>query len=287
MTSNDVTRILSRLLNVQKVGHTGTLDPGAAGVLPICLGKATRLSEYLISLDKTYRCELVLGKETDTLDSYGNITSQSVHFPDEQTLKAAILEFKGEILQTAPLFSAVKVDGSKLYDLARKGLEVKPQVRKVEIKNISFITYTAPDRVLFDVECSKGTYIRSLCSDIGKKLLCGAYMGFLLRTKSGTFTIENSYTLDEVTEYCNSNTIEEILTPMDKALENFSTVVISSDVLKKILNGNAITVDNIVNKHNEGYTALVKVYCQNQFIGIGRFNIDSSLLLMEKLLYDN
>ncbi len=284
MTSNDVTRMLSKTLGISKVGHTGTLDPGAAGVLPICMGKATKLTEYLISNNKTYRCELTLGIETDTLDAYGTVLSQSTDYPDENTIKIVLKEFIGNISQIPPAFSAIKINGNKFYELARTGTIAQPPTRNVTVSRLELIRFIPPNRVLFDVDCSKGTYIRSLCQDIGKRLGCGAYMAFLLRTASGKFLLDDSYTLDEIKEFASSGLIRQIVIPMEEVLDQYGKVVIPQNAFKRAINGNSIAFGDILLRDDFNESFIARVFCENQFIGMGRILPEFDKVIMEKVL---
>jgi tRNA pseudouridine55 synthase len=200
MTSADVVYWLRRELKLKKIGHTGTLDPGVAGVLPVCLGQATRLAEYLTNQGKGYRAEMTLGICTTTQDGYGE-TLQSVQ-PNlkEEDVQAVLPEFTGGIEQLPPMFSAVRKDGKHLYEYARAGVEVERKVRSAHIYSIVLKKWLAEDfpRAMMDIECSKGTYIRTICHDIGQRLGCGAYMSYLVRWRSGPFKLEESWTLEEI-----------------------------------------------------------------------------------------
>jgi tRNA pseudouridine55 synthase len=202
MTSHDVVAWLRRLLNYRKIGHAGTLDPNAAGVLPIALGKGTRLLEYLLNNTKRYRCEIILGIETTTQDLDGEIVARKTVTKEQLEQFPAILgEFRGEIEQIPPMVSAVRVQGKRLYELARQGVSVERTPRRVVISELQLLE-TCFDRppytALFDVECSKGTYIRTLCYDVGIRLGCGASLSWLLRTKSAGFRLSDAWTLEKI-----------------------------------------------------------------------------------------
>ena len=202
MTSHDVVYRLRKLFGIKKIGHTGTLDPDATGVLPMCIGKATRTSDMLTATDKRYTAEVTLGAATDTQDSSGKVI-KSADVKDFGITEAKILdtlnEFVGEISQTPPMYSAIKVNGKKLYELAREGKEVERKPRIVTVYSIEPLGFDLENnKFTIDVSCSKGTYIRTLCNDIGEKLGCFAHMSSLKRTASGRFTIDDSYTLEEV-----------------------------------------------------------------------------------------
>ena len=226
MTSHDVVSRVRRILNMKKVGHTGTLDPDAAGVLPICLNKATKVSELILNKEKSYICELTLGASTDTYDSSGVITFEgdTSNITKEDIYKAFETQ-RGEIDQYPPIYSALKVNGQKMCDLARKGKAdtVEIKARRVKIEKIEILNINE-NKILFLVKCSKGTYVRSICHDIGNYLKCGGHMSFLLRTSSGKFNLENSITLEELEKYYQDNTLDNYLYEIDYVLDNFKKV---------------------------------------------------------------
>jgi len=201
MTSHDVVNVVRRALGQKKVGHTGTLDPGVAGVLPICVGKATRLAEFITSENKAYRAEITLGITTDTQDSFGQVisTKTAAHFT-RGDMAYALTKFQGEIMQTPPMVSAVKVGGKRLYNLARVGIEVERSARPITIHHLRMFDFRPGEhpQLWIDVECSKGTYIRTLAHDIGQALGVGAHMSYLVRTKSGPFTLATANTLEQL-----------------------------------------------------------------------------------------
>ncbi|MBL7071250.1 MAG: tRNA pseudouridine(55) synthase TruB [Candidatus Omnitrophica bacterium] len=198
LTSHDVVDIVRRVFRMKRVGHAGTLDPIATGVLVILLGRATKRSNMLSGADKEYSAMLKLGVSTDSADAYGKVTKTSrLNSLDAESVEKAVLSFKGEIEQVPPMFSAVKYKGKRLYKLARKGVTVERKARKVTIKNISISEIGLPD-VSLDVVCTKGTYIRQLCADIGEKLGCGAHMTELRRTRSGDFNISEAVSIDSL-----------------------------------------------------------------------------------------
>lgn len=272
MTSHDVVSRVRRILGIKKVGHTGTLDPDAAGVLPICLNRATKVSELILNKEKSYICELTLGASTDTYDSSGVITFEgdTSNITKEDIHKAFETQ-KGEIDQYPPVYSALKVNGQKMCDLARKGkadtIDIK--ARKVKIEKIEILSIDK-NKILFLVKCSKGTYVRSICHDIGQYLNCGGHMSFLLRTSSGKFNLENSITIDELEKYYTDNTLENYLYDIDYVLDNFKEIKLKDTALKYYKNGGIIdskrfTTDNL-SENDES----VRVYCNNEFIGIGK-----------------
>ena len=198
MTSHDVVDLMRRRFRLKKVGHAGTLDPIATGVLVMLIGSHTKLSGQFMSEEKEYEGSLVLGASSDTGDAWGKITAsgKAVNFTEEE-IKSVFDKFLGEIEQTPPIYSAIKLNGQKLYELARKGVSVKPAPRKITIKNIDVLKIVLPE-VSFKLTCSKGTYVRALCADIGEALGCGAYMARLNRTRSGRFTVDEALTIEEL-----------------------------------------------------------------------------------------
>lgn len=199
MTSFGVVACLRKIFGQKKIGHTGTLDPDAEGVLPVCFGRATHLVEMLSRGTKGYEARLLLGRTTDTQDAGGKILSEREVLADEEEIRAAVLSFTGRQKQIPPMYSAIKKDGKKLVDLARRGIEVERKARDVEFSRIEIIRIEIP-RVIFRVTCSHGTYIRTLCHDIGEKLGCGGCMESLLRTRVGDFYLEDALTLKEIEE---------------------------------------------------------------------------------------
>lgn len=276
MTSHDVVGYLRKITKIKKIGHTGTLDPGAAGVLPICIGKATKIVDYIMNDRKEYICELTLGNATDTCDKYGeflyadDLDCSNVKSED---LVSVLESFRGEITQVPPAYSAVKINGIRAYDLARQGKEFDVPSRKVTIYDIELLSFNLP-KAMLKIECSKGTYIRSICRDIGDMLGTRAYMSFLLRTRTGNFTLDNAYTLEEI----NSTNIESMLVDAGFAL-NMRNVYLDEEMSKYILNGRPVRVcmDGIIEDE------LVKIYIRpDSFTAIGRYK--DSWLYIEKLM---
>jgi len=236
-TSHDVVAIVRRTLHQKKVGHTGTLDPDAEGVLPVCVGKGTKLADYIMAEQKAYRAVLALGVTTTTEDASGEVLeTKEVEF-DEEKITEAVLSFVGDYMQTPPMYSAIKIQGKKLYELAREGKEVHREPRKIQIHDIKIRKFMPPDRVEFDVACSKGTYIRTLCTDIGKKLGCGGHMASLLRTASGAFQLENAIKLEELKALAEENRVEEVLIPIEKVLGTYNKVNVVEEATKMLYNG--------------------------------------------------
>ena len=258
-TSFDVVAKLRGILKMRKIGHTGTLDPDATGVLPVVLGSATKLVDMLTDKRKEYIATLRLGITTDTLDITGTVLSETVPVVSEGEVREAILSFIGPMLQTPPMYSAIKVNGRKLYELAREGIEIERQKRSIEIFEIKILDMSLPD-IKIKVECSKGTYIRSLCADIGDKLSCGAVMTSLVRTKSGDFAIERAYTLKEVEEAAAKERVEDMITPVDYCFMSYARVTVNGELLKAVRNGNMIKKADIAQDLTEGDISKVRIY---------------------------
>lgn len=244
-TSFDVVAKLRGILKQKKIGHTGTLDPDAEGVLVVCLGKATKLCEMLTDKDKRYVATLLLGKTTDTEDSSGKILTERKVSATEEQVRDAILSFVGEYDQIPPMYSAIKVNGKKLYELAREGIEIERKSRTVAIHSIEILSMTLP-YVTFSVSCGKGTYIRSLCRDIGEKLGCGGIMDKLIRDSVSAmetgmhFTKEDALTLDEIEKKVNNGQILDHILPIDALLPKFKKCQVTEEGTKKLLNGNLL-----------------------------------------------
>lgn len=219
-TSHDMVGFMRRLTGIKKIGHTGTLDPSATGVLPVCIGKATKACELLTCSEKSYRAQLMLGMTTDTLDADGEIlTDQPVNVTKDQ-IEKAVYSFIGEIEQTPPMYSAIKIGGKKLYELAREGINIEREKRRITIHKINIVEIDIKNStVTIDVDCSKGTYIRTLCDDIGLKLGCGAFMTSLIRTKSGGFDISKALTPPQLEKLYADNELEKHLIPVDELFD--------------------------------------------------------------------
>lgn len=242
MTSHDVVNRLRRILNMKKIGHTGTLDPDATGVLPMCIGKGTKLSDMLMSSEKQYRAELTLGISTDTQDSSGEVLSRREVTADELKIREVISMFIGEIEQIPPMYSAIKVEGKKLYELARDGVEVEREPRHVTIYNIEIKNIDMENhRIDMVVDCSKGTYIRTLCNDIGEALGCGGHMSALMRTRSGRFFIEDAISLEELEVRAASDDFG-FITPLEDALAEYKKVILAERNAWRVRNGIRIRV---------------------------------------------
>ncbi|MBZ4654479.1 MAG: tRNA pseudouridine synthase [Peptococcaceae bacterium] len=235
MTSHDVVSFLRREFQQKKIGHAGTLDPQAAGVLPVCLGQATRLVEYLSHDHKEYLCELTLGITTTTQDAWGEVIEQCEASEIMLAkIKEVLSSFEGEVWQIPPMYSAIKLDGVPLYKLARKGEEIEREPRQVYIEKITLLDYRHP-KLLLLVNCSKGTYIRTLCHDIGSALGAGGIMSFLLRTRVGNFTLEDSFTLEEIQEFKKG-----ALLPLTYGIAGLPKIYLPDDHITRLKNGQTI-----------------------------------------------
>lgn len=237
ITSHDVVYKLRKILNIKKIGHTGTLDPDAEGVLPMCVGRGTKLAEELTAKEKQYLAQLTLGIVTDTQDISGEVLKTSPVTASEEEIRDAIMSFVGDIEQIPPMYSAIKVNGKKLYELAREGKTVDMPPRPVTIYGIEIKELDLNSKkVSFLVDCSKGTYIRTLCHDIGEKLGCGGVMSALKRTKSGRFHVDDAYTLTQIEEMAQREDFS-FLTPVDEVLSSYDKVVLADRNAYRMCNG--------------------------------------------------
>ena len=248
-TSHDVVAKLRGILRMKKIGHTGTLDLAAEGVLPVCLGKGTRLCDMLTDKTKTYRAVLLLGQETDTQDTTGVVQAEYPVHVTEEEVREAIVSFLGDYMQIPPMYSALKVNGKKLYELARQGKEVERQARPVQILDIQIESIDLP-RATFSVTCSKGTYIRTLCYDIGQKLGCGGCMESLLRTRVDRFKLEDSLTLSQIEKLRDEGRVEEAVVPVEGVFLGLPALVTKpGDGDKLVHNGNPFPAELAVEEN--------------------------------------
>ena len=239
-TSHDVVAIVRKTLNIKKVGHTGTLDPDAEGVLPVCIGQATKLADYIMAERKSYTAEITFGAETTTQDASGDIIKEYEYIFDENRLREVIDTFKGEQTQVPPMYSAIKINGKKLYEIAREGREIERKARKITIYDIRIAEINHPNKAIIEIDCSKGTYIRSLCSDIGNKLGWGAFMSSLTRTASGKFKLNEAVKLDELKNAAERGEAEKFIIPPDDVLSGYKRVTVSEKADKYLYNGGKI-----------------------------------------------
>ena len=262
LTSHDVVAVVRKLFKGSKVGHTGTLDPLATGVLPICIGKATKLADVITSKDKVYRAKMLLGVDTDTYDITGKILNAAVVNIDEIYIKERIKRFIGKQMQMPPIYSAIKKDGKKLYEYAREGIEIEIEPREIEIFAIENINVDLEKKeVIMDVHCTKGTYIRSLIHDIGIKLGTYATMTELIRLKSGQFSIKDSV---DLSEYVKLDYIDMLkcLTSIEQLYKESKRISLEEDEVIQFKNAVMLPI--------EASDRVVRIYCQNKFIGIGK-----------------
>lgn len=264
-TSHDVVAKLRGILHQKKIGHTGTLDPDAVGVLPVCLGRATRVCGLLTDRSKTYEAVVRLGVVTDTQDMTGTIQEEHPVSVSLDEIRQAAQAFTGEIWQIPPMYSAVKVNGKRLYELARQGIEVERQARKITIYSCEVMDHM-PETMEFSmrVHCSKGTYIRTLCHDMGQKLGCGAAMASLVRTSVAPFFLEKAHTLAEIEGIYKDGKIEEILYPVDHVFKKYPAVIVEEKGLRFLKNGNDVAGEFCQCEEVLTEGALVRMYDETQ-----------------------
>ncbi len=281
MSSFMAVKRASRILGVKKAGHTGTLDPMATGVLVIMLGHCTRFIELLPEHRKSYTARVKLGVTTDTLDITGEIlTTCDVNVTKEQLLSACE-NFKGEIMQTPPMYSALKKDGERLYDLARKGIEIEREQRKITIEKLEIYDFDGVEFSM-DVTCSAGTYIRSLCDDIGRVLGCGAVMTELRRTEANGFSIENSVNLEELEKLVSENKAESVITSVEKALMSYPEITVTKPQANRFHNGGALDYERL---HGNYPVGIYRVYSPEKILlGLGEIKEEKGNLEVRRVL---
>lgn len=285
-TSHDVVAKLRGVIGQRKIGHTGTLDPDAVGVLPVCLGKATKLCDLIGSWDKTYEAVLLLGQTTDTEDTSGKVTSECPVHVSEEEISRIVMSFEGDYDQIPPMYSAKKIAGRKLYDYAREGLVLERKPCHVHIHNIELKSIDLP-RVHFLVTCSKGTYIRSLCRDIGEKAGCGGCMESLIRTRVAGFAIDEAFTIKEIEEYKMEGRISEIIYSIDSMFSQYPALRPEGKALKMLMNGNPITFSNLGKTDQPEDGTLYRLYDQERhFIGLYKCSLSDQALLPYKVFFD-
>ena len=240
MTSARVVAFARHLLDGEKVGHAGTLDPEACGVLPLMTGKAARLFDYMQDKQKEYIAEVAFGCSTTTQDAQGEVVERSERYPSEASLRTVLPRFTGQLLQRPPMYSALKQNGKRLYDLAREGQSAEIPPRAVTVYELELTRMTQPHAALLRVVCSKGFYVRTLCHDLGLALDCPAHMRFLLRTQTGPFGLPTAKTLEELTQAKNDGTLQSMLLPMETALGHLPTFEVSPKLEKPFRNGIAL-----------------------------------------------
>jgi len=273
-TSFDVVAKMRGILKERKIGHTGTLDPDAEGVLPVCIGKATKLCDMLTDKDKEYETVLLLGKTTDTQDISGEVLSEKEVTVSEEEVRRAAEHFVGPYDQVPPMYSALKVNGQKLYDLARKGIEVERKPRRVEIFSIEILWMDLP-RVGMRVHCSKGTYIRTLCQDMGDLLGCGGCMEKLLRTRVERFALDGALTLKQLEELAQKGEAEQVLIPVDQMFLHYPAAKVKPQFRKFTDNGNALWPNQMELAKEDTKAEQIRVYDdRDRFVGIYQYRSD-------------
>lgn len=285
MTSHDVVSFLRRTLHMKQIGHTGTLDPDAEGVLPVLIGKATKLSDMLVADEKRYIARVRLGVVTDTDDMSGTVLEKKDVSVKKKDIYDVVSTFLGETEQIPPMYSAIKVNGKKLYQLARKGIVMERTPRKITVFQANVSDFDGTSFTL-DVHCSKGTYIRALCRDVGEKLGTGAAMESLIRTKSGMFRVENSHTLEEIEFAAQNDTIDALLLAPDTALQEIIPVFVDQQTAAKIKNGIRLRPEQLrITDFCENM--LFRVYTEDSLLCILRIIMkeDTPLLAIEKSFY--
>jgi tRNA pseudouridine55 synthase len=287
-TSHDVVAKVRRLVGVRRIGHTGTLDPGVTGVLPLCIGRATRMVEYIQELPKQYEATVVIGLSTDTEDLSGTVIERVNDVTiSEADVRAVVSSFLGEIEQVPPMYSAVKIDGKRLYELARKGEQVERKARKVTIHELELLDLRLDESLpefSFRVTCSKGTYIRTLCVDIGRKLGFPAVMKELIRTKTGSLTLEDCLSLEQIAELSMKGTLAERLIPADRAVGHLPIVQLNDQQALQAAQGQKIRLQMEIDMNTVLDQAIVRVYDSHKhFIGLFEWKQTNRLLSPHKI----
>lgn len=278
ITSHDIVSHLRKVYGIKKIGHAGTLDPAAAGVLPIAIGKATRMLEYMDNVDKTYKAEVTFGLRTDTGDDTGKILEEVEYtLPSSEQIKSVLNSFLGEIEQQPPVYSAIRINGEKAYKLARKNVEVEMPKRKITIHRISFQEMTDKG-FIFEVNCSKGTYIRTLCEDIGKKLGIPTVMSFLIRTQVGLFTVENAWSTEEI-----GLLPHKVLLNVDFPIKHLAKYTLSAKEASDFKQGRRIELQSEI-AFSDNQDKFVRLYTDKEFAGIGRYLAKEKAIAPHKVL---
>ena len=266
LSSSDCVVDVRRLFGEKRVGHLGTLDPGAAGILPVCVGRAVRLFDYLVDKEKTYRFELILGAATDTQDSFGQVIETGTRDMAAAEIEAVLPRFRGDIEQLAPAYSALKSNGQKLYDLALQGKAVPEKRRPVTIRELTLLRQEGEGRFLLEMTCSRGTYVRTVCHDLGHALGTCGHMGSLLRTRSGPFTVERSFTVEELKTLREEDRLGEALVSCEAALIQFPELTLPKDRLIPTKNG----LPTDLHGPDRRPDGPLRLYCDGVFLGIGK-----------------
>ena len=268
-TSHDVVAKSRGILRIKKIGHTGTLDPDAEGVLPICIGKATKAADLLTNKDKRYVATVSLGVTTTTEDASGEVLETKPVNATKEQIEEAVSSFIGPYMQVPPMYSALKVKGKKLYELARQGIVIERKSREITIYECQITDFISSQEFVIDVKCSKGTYIRTLCADIGAYLGCGAHMKSLVRTQVGDFDIANSITLSQLEELKQAGNVESCLVETDQLFLHLPELHVKPSGNKALYNGNKLKEDMIIENVHIDLHEKVRIYdANNVFIGI-------------------
>lgn len=284
-TSHDVVAKLRGILRQKKIGHTGTLDPDATGVLPVCLGKATKLCDLIGDWDKTYRAQLLLGRETDTEDLSGKVLREAAVEISPSEISRILLSFVGPYDQIPPMYSAKKQKGKKLYELARQGIVVERKPSRVVIHHIQILSVNLP-YVDFEVTCSKGTYIRSLCRDVGQEAGCGACMASLVRTRVSDFSLKDALTLSQIESLQNEGLLGEHLHSIDSIFPSYPSLTVKAEGNRLLMNGNSIPPELVTGLTDEMYPCFRVYDHEGHFIGLYEKTEQEGLLKPEKLFFD-
>ena len=268
MTSAAVVAVVKRLTGEKRVGHAGTLDPEAAGVLPVMIGRAARLFDYLVDKEKAYVAEAAFGFATDTQDATGVVIAEGTNYPTYAEIRAAADQLEGDIWQRPSMYSAIKQDGVPMYERARRGETVEVPLRQVHVESITLHDETPNHGVLMTVRCGRGTYIRSICDDLGRLTGCPAHMRFLLRSQSGVFTLDTAMTVEEAARLREEGTLAEHLLPLDWPIQHILRVDAPDFLQKQVVNGVKLPVKRVNGAKEAAEGQPVRVYLHGQFWGI-------------------
>lgn len=268
MTSAAVVAVVRRLTGEKRVGHAGTLDPEAAGVLPVMIGRAARLFDYLVDKEKAYVAEVAFGASTDTQDATGTVIETGTNYPDLAAIRAAADQLTGDIMQRPSMYSAIKQGGTPMYERARRGETVEVPLRQVHVERIELHEATPNHGRMMTVRCGRGTYIRSICDDLGKLTACPAHMRFLLRSQSGVFTLDTAHTVEEITAWHDEGTLSEHLLPLDWPIQHMGRVDVPDHFAKQVQNGVKLPAKRIPSAKDVAQGQAVRIYLHHQFWGM-------------------
>lgn len=268
MTSAAVVAQVRRLTGEKRVGHAGTLDPEAAGVLPVMIGKAARLFDYLVDKEKEYVAECAFGVATDTQDATGKVVASGENYPGYEAVQEASRQLIGDIWQRPSVYSAIKQDGVAMYERARRGETVEVPLRQVHVESITLHGETPNHGVLMTVRCGRGTYIRSICDDLGKLTGCPAHMRFLLRSQSGVFTLDTAMTVEEAAAYRDAGTLAEHLLPLDWPIQHIRRIDVPPYLQKQVANGVRLPIERVYHAKDVAEGGIVRIYLNNEFWGM-------------------